>query len=204
MSERELLSSIRIDDFSEYIKKANKTREIPYIKNKCRLPKMYDNDDYEWRPIKYWGKNIEAIFRKSDGLMMISNKKTANKPKLVKVNGQDIYNQRNNSFGRNFLRNFLHDYYKPYLENIKPFNNIDDYPLTIEFLFYVHDMGKHNIDNDNKWVWAKGFRDTLTELELIPDDDVKCISRDESETILIPDDQNQKLIINIYKNVGNK
>jgi len=197
-SEREVLLSINIDNFSEYIKKANKAREVPYIKGKCRLPKMYDNEDYEWRKIKYWGKHVEVIYRKSDGIMIIANKKTANKPRLVKVNGQDIYNGVSNSFSRNFLRNFLHDYYKPYLADVKPFEDLDKFPLIVELLFYIHDQGKGNIDNDNKWVWAKGFRDTLTEMGIIPDDNCYIISRDESETILIPDDQEQKLIINIY------
>jgi len=194
---RNKLLSIKIDNFSEYIKKANKAREIPYIKGKCRLPKMYDNENYKWLSTSYYGKKCEILQRVSDGIIMISNKKSANKPRFVKVNGQDIYNQKNNSFSRNFLRNFLHDYFKIHLDKVEPFK-LDDYPLTVEFLFYMHDEGKHNIDNDNKWVWAKGFRDTLTELKLIPDDNCYVISRDESETILIPQEEEQKLIINIY------
>lgn len=195
---KEKLITIEINNFSEYIKKANKARELPYIKGKCRLPKMYDNENYGWKSTKYYGKQCELLYRKSDNVIMIANKKNANKPRFVKINGQDIYNQRNNSFSRNFLRNFLHDYYKPYLKNVKKIENIESYPLTVEFLFYVNDNGKHNIDNDNKWVWAKAFRDTLTEMQIIPDDNCYIISRDESETILIPQDQEQKLIINIY------
>lgn len=197
-AERNKLISIEINNFSEYIKKANKAREVPYIKGKCRVPKMYDNEEYGWRQIKYWGKQVEVIIRKSDGLIMISNKKTANKPRVVKVNGQDIYNQKNNSFSRAFLTNLLHTYYKDYLKEVNPFKDLSVYPLTIELMFYIHDEGKHNIDNDNKWVWEKSFQDTLTELELIPDDNVYIINRNEKETVLIPDDEEQKLIINIY------
>lgn len=192
------LVTIEIPNFSEYIKKANKARELPYIKGKCRLPKMYDNDDYEWRKIKYWGKHVEVIVRKSDGLQMISNKLTANKPRLVKVNGQDIYNQRNNSFGRAFVSNTLHTYYKEYLKEVNPFEDLNNFPLCIELMFYIHDEGKSNIDNDNKWVWEKGFQDTLTELGIIPDDNCYVINRNEKETVLIPNDQEPKLVINIY------
>ena len=197
-AEREKLISIEINNFSEYIKKANKAREVPYIKGKCRIPKMYENEEYGWKQIKYWGKQVEVIIRKSDELVMISNKKTANKPRLVKVNGQDIYNQKNNSFSRAFLGNILHTYYKEYLKEVNPFKDLSVFPLTIEFLFYIKDEGKHNVDNDNKWIWAKSFRDTLTELGIIPDDNCYIISRDESETILISDEEEQKLIINIY------
>lgn len=202
MGERKKLLSIVIDNFSEYVKKSDKTREIPYIKGKCRLPKMYDNDEYEWRRVKFWGKDLEVLYRKSDGLRMVANKKSANKPKFVKVNGQDLYNQRNNSFVRAVNSQAMHTYYKQYLKGIEPFKNIDDYPLIVEFLFYIYDEGKHTIDNDNRWIWEKGFQDTLTELGIIPDDNCNVICRNEKETILIPVDQEQKLVINIYKKDG--
>lgn len=195
---RKLIESIEINNFSEYIKKVNKVRPKPYIKDKCRLPKKYSSDEYEWRKIKYWGKVIEVRFKKGEGSFLISNSKSANKEKFVKVNGQDIYNQRDNSFGRAFLKNFLTDFYIPYIEKIDKIEELDCFPLCIEMLFYMHDMGKRNIDNDNKWVWEKGFQDALVKMDKIIDDNPHIISRNEKETIFIPDDEEQKLIINIY------
>lgn len=193
----ELIEKIVIDNFSEYFQTTAKIRPKPYLKNRINLPKKYQNSDYEFRKITYYGKEIEALVRKSDGMMVPSNSKTVDRPRIKKINGQDIYNQNAMTFGRSKIVTMLHDYFKKHV-NIEPINDIEKYPLTVEMLFYVHDMNKNNIDNDNKWIWTKCFQDTLTEKGVIPDDNVYVISRNITETILIPEDATQQLIINIY------
>lgn len=193
------LFRVTIDNFTEYIQKTQKVRPVPYIKGKCRLPKKYESDDeYEWRKIKYWGKNIEARFEKNSTEFLISNSKSASKPRLVKVNGQEVYNQTGGSFNRSFMRNVLHEFFKDYLKDIKPIDNIEVYPLSIWIKFYIHDMGKRNIDNDNKWPWRKFFQDSLTEAGIIPDDNINVINDNRETTYLIPDDQEQKMEIIVY------
>lgn len=201
MENKKLLIEIKIDEFTEYIKKSNKVRPIPYIKGKCILPKKYSDDNiFEWRKIKYWGKLIEARFEKTADVkdFLISNKILANKPRLVKVNGQDIYNQSGSSFGRSFTRNILHDYFKEYLKDIEPIEDINSFPLSIWIKFYLHDEGKRNIDNDNKWVWEKILQDSLTENGIIPDDNNQYINDNRKTTYFIPENESQKLIIQIY------
>lgn len=138
MEEKEKeLFKITIDNFSEYIQKTQKVRPIPYIKGKCRLPKKYEDEtQYEWRKIKYWGRNIEARFDKESMEFLVSNSKTANRPRLVKVNGQEVYNQTGGSFNRSFMRNVLHEYFKDYLKDIKPIEDIEVFPLYIWIKFY--------------------------------------------------------------------
>lgn len=197
-NEKELFR-ITINDFSEYIQKTQKIRPLPYIKGKCRLPKKYESDDlYEWRKIKYWGKNIEARFEKGSLDFLISNNKSANKPRLVKVNGQEVYNQTGGSFNRSFMRNTLHNYFKDFIKDIKPIEDIEVYPLYIWIRFYIHDMGKHNIDNDNKWPWRKFFQDSLTEAGIIPDDNVNVINDNRETTYLVNDEEEQKMEIIVY------
>lgn len=202
MEEKEKeLFRITIDNFSEYIQKTKKVRAVPYIKGKCRLPKKYESEeDFEWRKIKYWGKYVEARYAKDADMkdFLISNNKTANKERYVKVNGQEVYNQAGGSFNRAFMRNVLHNYFKKYLVDIKPIEDIEVFPLYIWIKFYIHDMGKHNIDNDNKWPWRKFFQDSLTEAGIIPDDNVQYINDNRETTYLIPEDQQQKMEIIIY------
>lgn len=201
MEKEKELFRITIDDFSEYIQKTQKVRPVPYIKGKCRLPKKYESEEqFEWRKIKYWGRNIEARYEKGkpDKEFLISNSKTANKERFVKVNGQEIYNQLGGSFNRAFMRDILHKYFKKYLVGIKPIEDIEVFPLYIWIRFYIHDMGKHNIDNDNKWPWRKFFQDSLTEAGIIPDDNVQYINDNRETTYLIPEDQEQKMEIIIY------
>lgn len=202
MEEKEKeLFRITIDNFSEYIQKTKKVRAVPYIKGKCRLPKKYESEeDFEWRKIKYWGKYVEARYAKDADMkdFLISNNKTANKERYVKVNGQEVYNQAGGSFNRAFMRNVLHNYFKKYLVDIKPIEDIEVFPLYIWIKFYIHDMGKHNIDNDNKWPWRKFFQDSLTEAGIIPDDNVQYINDNRETTYLIPDTEQQKMEIIIY------
>lgn len=199
------LFKITINNFSEYIRKTQNVRPVPYIKGKCRLPKKYESEeDFEWRKIKYWGRNIEARYAKNALTkdFLISNNKSANKERLVKVNGQEVYNQTGGSFNRSFMRNVLHNYFKEYLKDIKPISNIEVYPLSIWIKFYIHDMGKRNIDNDNKWPWRKFFQDSLTETGIIGDDNLQYINDNRETTYLIPDNQEQKMEIIVYG--GNK
>jgi len=201
MEKEKELFRITINNFSEYIKKTQNVRPRPYVKGKCRLPKKYESEElYEWRKIKYWGKIIEARYAKDAEMkdFLISNSKTANKERLVKVNGQEVYNQAGGSFNRAFMRNILHTYFKDYLKDIKPIEDINVYPLYIWIRFYIHDMGKHNIDNDNKWPWRKFFQDSLTEAGIIPDDNINVINDNRETTYLIPDTEEQKMEIIIY------
>lgn len=194
--EKELLVSITIDDFSEYIKISQARRAKPYIQGKCRLPKKYSTDEYKW-VVK--GKQT-VLARVSDGLILVANSKSAGTPKYKKVNGQDIYNGNVSRQARASLVKAIHQYFIPYFKDIQTIDNIDNYPLSLELQFLLHDNGKNNIDNDNKWIWRKCIQDTLTELNIIPDDNPQIISKNSEETIFISPETPQQLIINIYGN----
>lgn len=202
MEKNRLIKEIIIDNYSEYIKKANKVRPIPYIKGSKKLPQKYSDDNvFEWRKIRYWGRPIEARFLKgaSDKEFLISNSKTANKPRLVKLNGNDIYNQSVNSFQRSFIANVVTEYYEDHIKDLEVIKDIDNYPLNIWIKFFIHDMGKRNIDNDNKWVWNKFFQDTLVKNKIIHDDSIQYINDTRLTTIVIPEELEQKMVIGIYK-----
>lgn len=191
-----VIREIVINNFSEYIQTTAKIRPKPYIKNKGNLPKKYQNSLYEFRTLIYYGKTIEALVRKSDGFIIPSNSRTVDKPRNTKVNGQDIYNQNSMKFGRAKLVGILHGYFENIIKNIEPIT--ENYPLKLELEFNIHDMGKLNIDNDNKWIWTKCFQDTLVSTGKLPDDNVNYINENITKTNFIDESQSQSLIIRIY------
>lgn len=195
-NEKVMLREIVINNFSEYIQTTAKIRPKPFIKGSSRIPLKYQNDDYEFRNIKFWGKNIVALIKKSDGTVVASNSITVNRPRLFKVNGQDVYNQNVSTFSRATIVNILHNYFKPYLKDFEPLEGNSS--LTLEMIFNIHDMGKRNVDNDNKWIWRKCFQDTLVLEGKLPDDNVYCINKNTESTNLIPETESQSLIIRIY------
>ena len=192
--EREKLLEITIDNFTEYVQLSKRRRAKPYIQGKCRVPKKYSTEEYHW--VKKGRYTVLA--RIEDGLILTANSKAAGTPKLKKGNGQDIYNGNISRAARATLVRAIHEYFEPYINQVDPITDIEAFPLTLEILYYVYDKGKNNIDNDNKWIWRKCIQDTFVQLGKLVDDNPHIISRNEEETILIPDDQEQKLIINIY------
>lgn len=193
----EVLREVVIDNFSEYIQTSSKVMPKPYIQGKVRVPLKYQNDEYEFRRIKYRGKFIQALVHKVSGLMVVSNTKTVDRPREVKVNGQDIYNQNAFTFGRSKIVEVLHKYFHEKI-NWEPISDVNNYPLAIEMIFVVNDMGKRNVDNDNKWIWRKCLQDTIVRKGIIPDDNVYNIVRNMEETVLVPEGEPQKLIIRVY------
>jgi len=196
--ERDKILTITIDNFTEYVQLSKARRSKPYIKDKCRVPKKYSGVEYGWlKKGKY-----SVLVHIESGETLVANSKLAGTPRLKKGNGQDIYNGNVTRQSRATLVRAIHNYFAPYISKTESIEGLDKFPLTLEILYYVHDKGKNNIDNDNKWIWRKGIQDTFVELGKIKDDNPNFINRNEEETILIPDDEEQKLIINIYSTHG--
>lgn len=190
---RKLLLTIVIDNFSEYIQIAKSRRPTYYIQNKCRIPKKYMDDE------RYvYNNKGQLIDLENGGVTVVKNSRSAGTPRYKKINGQDIYNGNISRQARASLVRNIHNYFVPFLQDINLDIDIDNYPLCMELVFRVHDKGKFNIDNDNKWIWRKCIQDTISELKIWDDDNLNIINRNEEETILIPDDEDQKLIINFY------
>lgn len=192
---REKLVSITINGYSEYLQLSKARRAKPYVRGKCRVPKKYSDESvYGWVTK---GRQV-VLANLIDGTILTANSKAAGTPKLKKGNGQDIYNGNISRQARANLVRAIHSYFIPYITEVEPITDINVFPITLEILFYVHDKGKNNIDNDNKWIWRKCIQDTFVELGKIIDDNPHIVSRNEEETILIPDDMEQQLVINVY------
>lgn len=190
--EKQYISLKRVEiPFSEEILISKERRAKPYIKDKSRVPKKYQTEDYIWNSKGY-------LISKLTGTIVASNGKTAGKPRYKRVNGQDIYNGNTFRQGRAHLAKLIHEKFTPYLREIEPLLEVKNYPLGLYLNFHVHDRGKQNIDNDNKWIWEKCIQDTLTQLGIIPDDNPYIIWENIKRTILIAPEKEEKIVIEIY------
>lgn len=186
--------TIPIDD---YVKISDKRRVKPYVKGKCRVPKKYLDKDGELLPELAWSHKGYLI-QKDNGLVIVANNKTAGQPRYKKINGQDIYNGNISRTARASFVKAMHNQLGQYVRGIEPLMELANYPLGIHCHFYVHDKGKHNIDNDNRWIWEKVLQDTLRECNVIPEDNPYIIWENLKRTILVSPESEQKLVINIY------
>lgn len=186
------IQKIIIKPFNEYIKISEKRKVKPFYKDKRILPKKYQTDDYIWD-----GKG--RLIHKLTGEVIASNPKVAGQERWWRINGQDIYNQKISHAGRHSIMSKLHDKFNPHLKDIESLNN---FPIKVEINFYIQDQDKiksreKNIDNDNRWLYAKVIRDCLRDLKKVPDDDPHYIMGDSSNTIFVEEDE-VRLEIVIY------
>jgi hypothetical protein len=103
------------------------------------------------------------------GQKIISNKKTAGKPRLWRVNGQGMYNGSLNPIMRATITKYYHKYLEQFvILNLLPFDT-ENFPLSVSLDIY--EIREDKIpDIGNLWIWLKWFEDVLTECEIIPDD----------------------------------
>lgn len=187
----ELIQELEIVDFAQSVKVTNKRRKLYYIEGKDRIPQKYKNDNYSF-------DRKGRLYHIESGELMIRNSRSYFKPRERQINGQLLYSSAITRAARNIYIRKIHEYLAPFLEQFKKLNDSSKYPLMMELLFYVHNKGTHTIDNDNRWIWRKCIQDTLTELGKWSDDNNNIISRNEEETIFIPDSEKERLVIKIF------
>lgn len=169
-----MTKNILINDFSEYIQVAKQIKPTYYKQKNTRIPKMYSKPNFIFKDKKLFNTTTEQY--------VIANKNKAGKPRMYKVNGQDLYNGRMHHSTRSKIVYELHEYFAPYVSELPVFT---EYPIEITMEFVIKDQGKNNIDNDNKWLWQKAFTDTLTIEGKIIDDSPKYVSSHTLKTIVI-------------------
>lgn len=184
--------SVTINNFSEHIVISNKTRAKPYIKGKItpKLPLKYSNAIgtlYEWDDQK-------RLIDMGTGEIVPSNPGKAGQPKLWRPNGQDIYSDYIDRHARNKYMEKLKEYLLPYFTE-RP--KIEETRLRLELLFYVTDREKHNLDNDNRWIWTKAMMDVL-KVTLLPEDDPKIIFSNSWDTYFVSLESDMKMEVIVW------
>ena len=138
------------------------------------------------------------------------------KKKYVKINGQKLFTGMNYHLRALIVRR-MHTYIQQY---IPPVLELDDMaPLKVKL--FVHTainhgdvrMYKGNLswrkpkkgyvpkwDVDNLWIWIKCFQDTLVDMGILEDDNIKYIPNSgEIEFIEVEDFEDRKLVFELTK-----
>lgn len=187
----QLLKRIEVP-FSEYIQISKKRRPVPYVKDKCRLPKRYlDESLFNWNEKGYL-TNLQTRE------VIVRNYLTAGTPRNKKVRGQDIYNGHISRQARATLVRMIHEQFSKFIKDIEPIKDIKHYPLGVYLIFKVHDLGARNQDNDNRWIWEKAIQDTLVQEGIIPDDNPYIVWENVKRTILISSEREPTISIEIH------
>lgn len=137
-----------------------------------------------------------------EGMKVLANPRSFDKPRLWKVAGQALYNATLHRNARNKASSWAHQYFRPFIKDMPKLDIKKGQYLSLHL--ELHDVaGEENWDCDNKWPWIKWFQDTLVESKKIPGDDIRYI-RDSGRIIFREIEEGQKrkmvFIISEYQN----
>lgn len=179
---RRFITAITIPEFITHVKLSNKRRAKYYTK-KSKIPKKY-------KELKFKNGFLVDV----DGKKVVSNPRSVGTPKLKKINGQEIYSGMPHHMRAKIVKT-IKDFYKKHLKNIDP---VDSFPIQIEMELHAPiEVG--NWDLDNLWIYNKCFQDALTDLGIIPDDNIQYITKPASPLFFpVENMEDRKLVYRIY------
>lgn len=121
----------------------------------------------------------------SKGEKVLSNPRTVGKAKYWVVNGQSIYSGTLHPKARAKVINSLKEYVKSFIPKDTKIPSSWLGHLKISIKLYDLMPNSRHWDCDNKWPWIKAATDCLTDLDIIPDDNVTYV-KSNGEIIFIP------------------
>ena len=169
-----------------FIKKVmiSKARRIKYYKEGGKIPIKYSKYGFDSK-----GRLID-----DKGEYIVANPRTIGKPKYITINGQALYNARMSPHIRSKIVNAVKDSFEPHLNGVEP---IVDLPVRISLKLY-DTIRQANWDLDNQWLYNKCFQDLIVKKGIIPDDDIRYITKAGApEFVPVDNEQDRKLVFTI-------
>ena len=142
----------------------SKKRKTKYYTKGSKIPKKYS----QFKKFDLKGRLLGA-----DGYPLVANPATAGQPRLLKINGQQLYSGNMNPMMRSKVVGLIKQFFKPFAESV-PVQ--EELPLRIESDLYTP-LAAKNWDLDNQWIYHKCFLDALVAAGKVPDDNVMYITQ---------------------------
>lgn len=152
----------------------SKSRRAKYFKINDPLPKKYQNKNFIFK--KYNSGELR-LYNVDNQEFVIKNNKVAGKPKLWKVNGQELYNGSLFHSTRAKIAKEVHLYLREYIKDLPNMTaNLEKGSyLSIKMVIYSPLPDNVFWDCSNKWIWIKWFEDVLSDAKKIKDDNILYI-----------------------------
>jgi hypothetical protein len=168
--------------------KMSNRRRATYYTSKDKIPKKFQDPTF--------GYDRKGRLCTNDGQPIIRNARSVNTPRMKKINGQDFYAGNTRPVMRVKVVNAIKDAFRPYLRKVRKIPK-DKFPIQISCAMYDV-AGKADSDLDNKWIYLKVFQDLIVNEKLIPDDNIKYVSKAASmEFFPVETTEERKLVFTI-------
>lgn len=193
----ELLAEITIPRYLTRIE-VSKKRRPKYYKKGSKIPPTY---------LKRYSFNRKGYLVDSKGNKIIKNKRSVGKPKYETLSGNRLLSGYGSHHIRANIVTGLKNFYRPFVQKyIKEHGPIIKFPLRVEWEVHTTVEEEPNWDASNLFFYYKYFEDCLFEnkknaqlLSLIPDDNVKYITKSPGATIIpIERWEDRKFVFKFY------
>jgi len=154
--------TIEIPEYITHVE-LSKSRKPKYYRKGQKIPKKY---------AKFKKYDLRGRLLGADGLPIVANAAVVSKPRLLKINGQQLYSGNMNPMMRSKVVNLIKEFFQPYTSKLKPVG----IPVRIEADLYAPLQAK-NWDLDNQWIYHKCFLDSLVKNGVLPDDNVMFVTQ---------------------------
>ena len=168
-----------------------------HVRNNVSLLQMKEPNKKYYHDVEGWIRDAETEEK------LVRNKRTAGKPKMLRINGQSIWDGSVDRYARNNLKKFLTHYFTPVIirSNIEKLYTPKDYYFHFEFIFYfpltLRNFVAQDIDN-HSFCYVKAFLDTLQELNIIENDNSIFTRGHSSRYVDIPTEEDRRLEVKIH------
>lgn len=169
-----LLRTINIP-MLRYIKLSDSRRAKYFVYNPIKPPKLavkyQDRTKYDYVDHKTSSGNVKILYNLITNERVVANPKSIGTPKVIKINFQMLWNNAVSTHTRNKVALELKESFIPTLQTIEPIKG--GFPIMTTFT--IHSKNEDQ-DVDNLTIlYIKTFHDTLTFLQIIPDDTLQYI-----------------------------
>lgn len=141
----------------------SKSRRAKYYKRGQKVPKKYAN---------FKTYDLKNRLLGADGNPIVANAGVVNKPRELKINGQQLYSGNMNPMMRSKVVSTIKQFFDPYTKQVEP----TSVPIRIEADLYCP-LAAKNWDLDNQWIYHKCFLDSLVTNGVLPDDNIMFVTQ---------------------------
>ena len=156
------MTEIVIPEYITHVE-LSKSRKAKYYKRGQATPKKYE---------KYKKYDLQGRLLDEKGEPIIANPRIAGTPKLMKINGQQLYSGNMNPLVRSKVVNKIKEFFADYI----PAGMQVQVPTRLEADLYAP-LAAKNWDLDNQWIYHKCFIDALVAKSVLPDDNVMFVTQ---------------------------
>lgn len=153
--------TIEIPEYITHVQ-LSKTRKPKYYTKGVKVPQKYS---------KFKKRDLKGRLLGADGNPIVANAGVVNKPRELKINGQQLYSGNMNPMMRSKVVGLIKEFFEPYTK-LDPVS----YPVRIEADLYAP-LAAKNWDLDNQWIYHKCFLDSLVKNGVLPDDNVMFVTQ---------------------------